>query len=244
VQGTVDRIERNGGRGELRLQSMAITFPDGYVTPIPGPITLQSDEGYALKDPGKGRMIAAFALPASGAGLGALIGHSLGHTQSTTFPGLPPNCGVPTPGCSSGGPPTVLTDSSGQLKSTAIGGMVGLAAGGVASLAVLMNGRHFYLDVGSPVQMTLQHPVSLQRKEVAEAVRQSAEHPVAEQPVMPRPVPPPLDTSSDHGTCITPGTPGTPPTVIPGAPGANGIPGPPTIIPGTPPTPGTPYPCP
>ena len=44
VQGTVDKIERNGGRGELRLQSMAITFPDGYVTPISGPITLETTD--------------------------------------------------------------------------------------------------------------------------------------------------------------------------------------------------------
>ena len=29
VQGMVDKIERRGGRGELRLQSMSITFPDG-----------------------------------------------------------------------------------------------------------------------------------------------------------------------------------------------------------------------
>jgi hypothetical protein len=245
VQGTVDKIERRGGRGELRLQSMAITFPDGYVTPIPGPIMLQSDEGYALKDPGKDRMVAAFALPAAGLGLGALIGHSLGHPQSTTFPGLPPNCGVPTPDCMNSGPPTVLTDNSPQLKSTAIGSMVGLAAGGVASLALLMNSSHFYLDVGSPVEMTLQHSVSLQRNEVAEAVRQSEAHPVAEQPILPRPVPAPQpNVRVDHGTCYTPETPGTPPTVIPGAPGANGVPGPPTIVPGTPATSGTPYPCP
>src|SRR4249919_3285658 len=38
VQGVVDKIQRNGGRGELRLQSMSITFPDGYMTPIPGPM--------------------------------------------------------------------------------------------------------------------------------------------------------------------------------------------------------------
>lgn len=56
VQGKVDRLERQGGRAELRLQSLAITFQDGYVAPVAGPITLESDDGYAIKDPGKGRI--------------------------------------------------------------------------------------------------------------------------------------------------------------------------------------------
>src|ERR1700719_130762 len=55
VQGMVDKIERRGGRGELRLQSMSITFPDGYVTPITGPIVLETTDGYATKDPGSKR---------------------------------------------------------------------------------------------------------------------------------------------------------------------------------------------
>jgi hypothetical protein len=223
VQGTVDKLELRGARAELHLQSMSITFPDGYVAPIPGPATLVSDEGYALKDPGKGRIVGAFALPAAGLGLGALIGHAAGG-NGTNINGMNYN--------------------PGGLKSTAIGSMVGLAAGGIASLAMLMNSRHFYLDVGSPVEMVLQQPLSLQQDQVDDAVKQSEQHPVAEQPIARRPVLPPPTPSTDHGTCYTPGTPGTPDTVIPGPPGPNGVPGPPTIIPGTPPTPGTPYPCP
>ena len=89
VQGTVDRLEqRKGQSAELRLQSMAITFPDGYVAPVSGPITLQSNEGYAIKDPGSRRAIAAFALPAAGAGVGALIGHSVGTTCNPARPAL------------------------------------------------------------------------------------------------------------------------------------------------------------
>lgn len=53
VQGKVDKLEQKGGRGELHLQSMSITFPNGYVAPVSGPVTMESDEGYALKDPGK-----------------------------------------------------------------------------------------------------------------------------------------------------------------------------------------------
>jgi type IV secretory pathway VirB10-like protein len=45
VQGKFDKMERHGGRAELRLASLAITFPDGYVAPVTGPITLESDDG-------------------------------------------------------------------------------------------------------------------------------------------------------------------------------------------------------
>ena len=48
VQGKVDKIERHGGRGEIRLESMSITFPDGYTIPVPGPMTLVSPDGYAV----------------------------------------------------------------------------------------------------------------------------------------------------------------------------------------------------
>ena len=241
VQGTVDKLGRNGSRGELHLQSMAITFPDGYVTPISGPITLESDEGYALKDPGQGRMFGALAMPAAGAGLGALIGHSIGASSSTITNSLPPGCTGPPPGCLS----SSMTVPGNPGRNTVIGAGIGAAVGTVASLTLLFRSHHFYLDAGAPVEMTLEQPVTLQRDEVAEAVRRSAQQPIYEQPIAPRPVPTPVSNMPvDHGTCYTPGTPGTPATVIPGAPGANGVPGPPTVIPGTPPTPGTPYPCP
>jgi len=238
VDGKLDKLERKGGRGELRLQSMSITFPDGYVAAISGPATLETGEGYALKDPGQGRFIAAFAMPAGGAGIGALIGHSVGSSTSTVTSTLPPGCTGPPPGCLTS---SLTAPNAG--KNTAIGAVIGGAIGGVAALTVLGTSHHYFLDVGSPVEMTLRQPVTLQQDEVAKAVQQSEQHPVAEQPIVGRPVPPP-DWSSSRGTCFTPGAPGTPPTVIPGVPGPDGIPGPPTVIPGTPPTPGTPYPCP
>lgn len=241
VQGKVEKIERQGGRGEIRLQSMSITFPDGYVAPIAAPALLITDEGYALKDPGPGRSAAAFILPFAGSGIGALIGHSVGSSQSTITTTNPPGCNPALPSCLS----SSMTTPGRKGIDTGIGAGVGLAAGGISALVMLMSSHHFYMDVGTPVEMTLQQPVTLQQNEVAKAVEQSEQQPVAEQPVAPRPVPPPPpSTPADHGTCWTPGTPGTPPTVIPGPPGPDGIPGPPTIIPGTPPTPGTPYPCP
>lgn len=237
VQGTVDKLGRNGNRGEVRLQSMAITFPDGYVAPVPGPITLETNEGYALKDPGSRRSLSAVALPAAGAGVGALIGFAAGSSSSSATTPFPAGC--------TGGPPFCTTTTTPNFgtkgRDAIIGAGIGTAIGAVASFSLLFGSHHFFIDVGAPVEMTLQAPISLDRNEVNAAVQQSAEHPVAQQAVLPRPMPP---ATIDQGTCMSPGTPGTPPTVIPGAPGPDGIPGPPTIIPGTPPTPGTPYPCP
>jgi len=88
VQGKVDELERKGRRGELHLQSMQITFPDGYVAPLSGPVTLVSDDGYAISDPGKGRIAGMFAAPAAGLGLGALIGRAAHTTQSSTLGGM------------------------------------------------------------------------------------------------------------------------------------------------------------
>jgi hypothetical protein len=236
VQGIIENIGRNGSRAELHLQSMAITFPDGYVTPVPGPIVLQTNEGYAIKDPGSRRGMSAFILPAAGAGLGALIGHSVGKADSTTTSAFPAGCIGASPFCTTTTTPVFGT----KTRDAIIGAGIGGAVGAVASLGVLFSSKHYFIDAGSPAEMTLQTEISMDRKEVDAAVKHSLEHPVAQQPVLPRPMPPPMSS----GTCFTPGTPGTPATVIPGAPGPDGIPGPPTVVPGTPPMPGTPYPCP
>ena len=242
VQGTVDKLQRQGGRAELHLQSMSITFPDGYVAPIAGPVTLESDEGYALKDPGQRRMIGFVALPAAGAGLGALIGHSVASSQNSTITSsLPPGCTGPPPFCIS----SSLSVPPNKGESTVIGAAVGGAVGFVASLVLLASSHNFFLDVGTPVEMILRQPLFLEEPQVADAVRDSAQQPVAVQPVARRPVAPQLpNTGALNHTCFTPGSPGTPDTVIPGPPGPDGVPGPSTTIPGTPPTPGTPYPCP
>ena len=233
VQGTVETLERKNGRGEVRLQSMSITFPDGYVASISGPLTLETDEGYAIKDPGPRRMGAAVAMPAGGAGLGALIGHSVGGSSSTLTSTLPPGCTGPPPGCLS----SSVTVPGNAGRNTVIGAGIGGAIGAIASITLLFSSHHFLLVAGAPVEIRLEQPVSLRQDEVSKAVQQSSEHPVAVQTAGPPPFPP-VDNTTDHGTCFTPGTPGTPATVIPGAPGPDGIPGPPTIIPGTP------YPCP
>lgn len=228
VQGAVDKFERQNTQGELRLESLSITFPDGYVTPIAGPITLRSDEGYALKDPGGKRMTGAFLLPAAGAGVGALIGHSVGSSQSTLTSSVPPGCTGPPPYCVS----SSMTVPGSAGMDTAIGAGVGAAAGMIASLTLLFSSHHFYLVAGAPIQMTLQQSVTLPQDEVAKAVRDSIEHPAQVQPVAPLPVYVPPYPDMDNG--IPPSSTPGPPTVIPGVPGPDGIPGPPIVIPGPP----------
>jgi hypothetical protein len=184
VQAKLDKIERHGDRGELRLQSMAITFADGYVAPVPGPITMQSDEGYMLKDPGKGRIVGAIALPLAGAGIGSLIGHSFGHSASLTSV----NCSL-YPRC----PDTQVTAvPDTKLRDTAIGSIVGLAAGGLGSLFLVFNSHNYYLDAGSPVQMVLQQPFTVDVDQIAGTVQQSELHPIWEQRIVqPPPTPEP-----------------------------------------------------
>jgi hypothetical protein len=219
VQGKVEKLARNGSRGELHLQSMSVIFPDGYSAPVPGPMNLESDEGYVLLDPGKGRLAGAVAAPIAGLGAGLLIGRAASNSPGTTVGGM-----------------TVNVD---KARSMGIGGVIGAAAGGIVSLVILTRSHQFFLDVGTPVEMTLQQPMVLETVQVDDAIRQSAEHPVPPQAVAPRPQPP-----TSTGTCYTAGTPGTPPTVIPGTPPIGDSPGTPaTVIPGTPAIPGTPYPC-
>jgi hypothetical protein len=239
VQGKFDKLARDGGRGELRLQSLSLTFPDGYVAPLSGAVTLESPDGYALKDPGNGRIGGGIALMAGGAGVGALIGHFAASSQTTLTSTLPPGCTGPPPGCLTSSVP----EPGANAKSTLIGASIGGVIGGVAAFATLFSTHNFFLDVGTPVEMTLQHPLTLEQDQVAQAVQQSAQHPVPEQPIAQRPQI--VAPYGDHGTCYTAGRPGTPGTDIPGTPATADSPGTPSIhIPGIPPSPPVPYPCP
>ncbi len=151
VQGKMDKITQTGGQAELHLQSASLTFPNGYVASIFVPLTLESDEGYALRDPGKARLIGAFVLPAAGAGLGAAIGHFAGG-NGTNINGM-------------------MFNPSG-LRDTAIGSMGGLAVGGIGSLALLLSTRNFYLLAGAPLELVLEQPLSLGRVRIHAPVRQ------------------------------------------------------------------------
>ena len=223
IQGIVEKLERKNSRGEMHLQSMSLTLPAGYVANLSGPVNIESDEGYAQADPGSGRATGAIVAPIAGLGIGAAIGAAAHTKNTTTFAGQ-----------------TITTSSP---KGLAIGSITGLAIGSVVSLILLTRSKGFYLDAGSPVEMVLQKPLSLEQARGSDSGKQSAQSGVVIQPTALRPqypVPP-----SDPGTCYTPGTPGTPDTDIPGTPPTDTSPRtPPIHIPGIPATPPTPHPCP
>jgi hypothetical protein len=222
VKGTIDTLRRNGTRGEMKLQSASVIFPDGYIAKFAGPLDMESEEGTAWLNPGNGTKAGVVIAPLAGLGIGAAIGAAAHTTTSNTLGG------------------TTLTASS--PKGLAIGSLVGLAAGGIVALVLITHSRQFFVDVGSPMQMTLPQPVSLSQSQVADAVRDAQEHPAQVPPAASRPLP---AAYASQGTCFTAGTPGTPPTIIPGTPAIGNSPGTPsTMIPGTPAIAGTPYPCP
>jgi type IV secretion system protein VirB10 len=223
VQGQVEKLSRQGSRGEFAMRSLSLMFANGYVANVNGTTTIESEEGTAWSNPGTGAKVGLFAAPFAGLGLGAAIG-SAAHTTET----IPWGTG---------------TRTISNLKGVAIGSMVGLAAGGATSLVLLARSHQFFVDVGSPMQVTLAQPLTLQAARVQEALRKTQSvqpiTPVAPRPVIIAP------SASDNGTCYTPGSPGTPPTVIPGIPATPNSPGTPdVVIPGTPASPPIPHPCP
>jgi hypothetical protein len=221
VQGKVDKLTRNGSRAEMALQSVSVMFPDGYVADVAGPLNIETDEGTAWKVASKGGIIGAIAAPAIGGTTGALIGHAANSSSGTTVNGM--------------------TVNPSRLQSTAIGSIAGLAAGSAVGFVFLARSHQFFVDAGSPMQLTLPQPLTLAQAQIDDAVRQSQTQPSPITPVARRPPPSLPDTTH---MCYTPETPGTPPTVIPGTPPIGNSPGtPPTVIPGTPAIPGTPYPC-
>ena len=134
------------------------------------------------------------------------------------------------------------------VKGAVVGGAIAGPAAFVIAEILLHHGSSTEIGAGSPVKITLQQPLLLEKERVADAVR----HP---NHIILAGTAPKAATSSGlvsrTGTCFTPGTPGRPDTVIPGTPGIPGTPDspgtpgtPPTVIPGTPAIPGTPYPCP
>jgi hypothetical protein len=130
-------------------------------------------------------------------------------------------------------------------KGAAIGGGVGAGVGILAAMLLLSRAHNFTLWAGSPIDMILQQPLSLDQQQIAEAVAYASEQPPAPAPIVRKRLPAPPLPSTDTGTCYTPGTPGTPDIYIPGTPPIGDTPGTPgTVIPGTPATPPTPHPCP
>jgi hypothetical protein len=225
VQGKPERLTRTGSQAEMVLQSASLVFADGYIARLSGPVNIESAEWTAANNPSGGSKAAIILVPMISLPLGALIGHAADGKNTSTFAGM-----------------TITTPSHTGLVS---GTIVGFVAGLGTSFGLMAHSRGFYVDAGAPMSMTLAQPLTLTQAQVDDAVQKAATQPAPAIVAPKRPAPPDVQTSTDHGTCYTPGSPGTPDIVIPGTPPIGDSPGtPPTVIPGIPATPPTPYPCP
>jgi hypothetical protein len=223
IEAKLSSVRRDGTRAEMQLSSASIVFPGGYAAAIQGPFSVETDEGTAWRNPSDKARTAAILAPLIGVGAGAGVGSAIHTSQTATLDG------------------TTITQST-PGKGIVIGSAIGGALGGAIALGIFLHSQGFFVDVGSPMQMTLPQPLTLSENQVENSLQESRDHPVATPMAAPRPA---FIPNTDHGICYMPGTPGTPPTVIPGTPGIGGAPGtPPTVIPGIPATPPTPYPCP
>jgi len=148
-------------------------------------------------------------------------------------------------------PPPLPTLSLGNGPRNALIAVGVAGAVGVALVALAVHHSDIYMDVGTPIEIVLPAPLTLERERVAMAVQQYSLQVASNPPAIVQPPPKMCYDAGTPGTpdTVIPGSPGTPPTVIPGGPGMPDtvIPGTPatpdTVIPGTPGTPGGYYPC-
>jgi len=141
VQGKVDKLTRQGSQAELSMQSVSVAFPDGSVANVPGPVEITSGEGTAWRNPSDGAKAGAVLAPFIGSALGTGIGIAAHTTQTTNFGG------------------TTITSST--PRGMAIGSITGLAAGTIVSFVLVARSHHFIVGEGSPLEMTLPHPVTI-----------------------------------------------------------------------------------
>jgi len=144
VEGRVEKLARRGTRAELVMQSVSIIMPDGIVSNIPGPLTIESVEGTAWRNPSGGEGAAILSAPLVGLGLGMLIGSAAHTTHTSTLGGM--------------------TMTSRTPEGIGIGAVVGGAVGGAVALMVYARSRHFYMEVGSALEMVLPRTVTLASK--------------------------------------------------------------------------------
>jgi hypothetical protein len=253
VKGVLDKLTEEHDRTELRIYMNSLVWPNGYalavtndlevVTTIPGSIYEHVD----YDNPGHGKAFAVVAgSTLGGMAIGALVGGSHSSSSTVNFPPPPPGFPIPPP------LPPLPNPSSGfgRAKGLVIGGAIGSVAGFVVAATMLHHDRNVVLDVGTPAQLVLENPITVDANRATESANEKAPPYRPNQIVMRGGCAPGTGIPGTAGTAATPdtvipGTPATPPTVIPGAPGMPdtvipGSPGTPdTVIPGTPGTPGT-----
>lgn len=234
VQGTIETMTTNRGSDpdlEFVLRSASLIFSTGYTVPLTGTVHMVHKN-------------ARFMTPGSI------------NSQEQTAAYLPPSTSnLPSPAMSAAGttptPPPLPSLGNGPRNAMiAVGAVAGAAVIGFTAYA--LHHRHdVYLEAGTPLEIILAEPLTLDAGSVTTAVNQYSAQMATNPPDI---VKPPVKMCYDPGTSgtpdtVIPGTPATPPTVIPGAngtpdtviPGSPGTPD--TVIPGTPGTPGSWHKC-
>ena len=145
------RITLPAGTRVALVLTHSIVFADGFVANIGGPFTIESEEGTAWINPDTGTKAAMVAAPLVGLGLGTAIGAAAHTTRTINFGG------------------TTMTTNT--LKGVAIGSTLGLAAGSVVSLVLLARSHHFYMPIGSALEMVLPQAATLAQGQRADGGR-------------------------------------------------------------------------
>lgn len=157
VQGKVEKLTRRGTQAEMLMQSISLVFPDGYIVNVSGPVNIESDQWTAWNNPSSGSKAAMILVPMISLPLGALIGHAADSKQTTNL----------------GGMPITTTSHTGLV----VGTTVGFAGGLATSFALMARSHGFYIQEGSPLNMTLPHPVTLTQAEINDAVQKTTSQP-------------------------------------------------------------------
>ncbi len=161
VRGKVESLRRAGTRAELFMRSASLVMGTAVVD-LGGPVKIESEEWTAYDNPGGKSKAAIILVPMLAMPLGALIGNAADGKTTTYLGGTP-----------------FTTQSH---KGLVIGTTVGFVAGLGASFDLMAHSRHFYLEEGSPLHMTLATPVSLTRAQIAEAEHNTAPVQVIRRP--------------------------------------------------------------
>jgi len=175
VRGKVDKLERNGSRGELLMQSVSLVVGGGVVS-LGGPMRIESEQWTAYANPAGRAKTGIILAPIIGiaAGLGIGLATDRTHTEviSNTLPaGFPPTLQLP---------PVTVTHTS--HKGLVIGPAVGGAAGMITSFVLQARSKGFYLEEGTPLDATLATAVSLTHAQIAEAKHNAASVQVVRRP--------------------------------------------------------------
>jgi len=153
VRGKVESLTRRGTRAEVIVRSASLVMGSSLVD-MGGPVKIESEEWTAWNNPSGRYKAAIILIPMVAMPLGALIGHAADGKTTTYVSGTP-----------------FTTQSH---KGLVIGTTVGFGVGLGAAFGLMAHSHGFYLEEGTPLDITLSNPMVLSSAQVAEAEHSSA----------------------------------------------------------------------